>query len=195
MTFVQNICRFFLEFVRQPIQMGAVAPSSKSLARKMVDWVDLATARVVVEYGPGTGVFTGFILPKIPKDCKFFVIEYNSSMAEIFRQRYPAVALYEDSAQNVQALCQREDISTVDCIICGLPWASFSDDIQTELLEAMMTVLRPGGQFVTFAYLQGLLLPAAQRFRRRLDTYFSEVSTSSIVWLNLPPAFTYQCRR
>jgi phospholipid N-methyltransferase len=161
----------------------------------MVNWADLANARVVVEYGPGIGAFTSSILSRLSKDCKFFTIEYNSSMAEIFRWRYPDVTLYEDSATNVQALCRWEGVDTVDCIICGLPWALFSDELQTELLEATMTVLRPEGQFVTFAYLQGLLLPAGQRFKRRLETYFSEVSTSRTVWLNLPPAFTYQCRR
>jgi phospholipid N-methyltransferase len=161
----------------------------------MVDWADLAHARVVVEYGPGTGIFTRFILAKLSKGCTFFAIEYSAAMVEIFRQQYPDVTLYEDSATNVQALCRRQGVDTVDCIICGLPWALFSDDLQTELLDAMMTVLRPGGQFVTFAYLQGLLLPAAQRFKRRLEAYFAEVSTSRIVWFNLPPAFTYQCRR
>jgi hypothetical protein len=55
-------------------------------------------------------------------------------------------------------------------------------------------VLGKGGQFVTFAYLQGLILPAAQRFRKLLKQYFSEVSTSRTVWLNVPPAFIYRCR-
>jgi phosphatidylethanolamine/phosphatidyl-N-methylethanolamine N-methyltransferase len=92
-------------------------------------------------------------------------------------------------------LCDRQGIAQVDCIVSGLPWASFPDDMQTQYLDAMMTVLKPGGQFVTFAYLQGLLLPAGRRFRRKLDHYFSRVDRSRTVWLNLPPAFVYRCRR
>ena len=103
--------------------------------------------------------------------------------------------IYKDSVEDVRRLCNREGIEQVDCIVSGLPWASFLDDIQTQYLDAMMTVLRPGGQFVTFAYLQGLLLPAGQRFRRKLGNYFSQVTRSRTVWMNLPPAFVYRCRR
>ena len=59
----------------------------------------------------------------------------------------------------------------------------------------MMAVLRPGGQFATFAYLQGLLLPAARRFRANLGRSFSQVERSPTAWTNLPPAFVYRCRR
>jgi phosphatidylethanolamine/phosphatidyl-N-methylethanolamine N-methyltransferase len=62
-------------------------------------------------------------------------------------------------------------------------------------LDEMMKALKPGGRFVTFAYLHGLLLPSAQRFADLLPQYFSSVTKSDIVWLNLPPAFVYRCVR
>ena len=65
----------------------------------------------------------------------------------------------------------------------------------TELLDATGHVLREGGQFVTFAYLQGLLLPAGQRFKRKLRDHFGQVETSRTVWANMPPAFVYRCRK
>ena len=52
-----------------------------------------------------------------------------------------------------------------------------------------------GYVFTTFAYLQGLLLPAGQHFKRKLSDYFSQVRRSETVWFNLPPAFVYRCRR
>ena len=61
-----------------------------------------------------------------------------------------------------------------------------------ELLEEMKSVLKPGGKFVTFAYLQGMLLPAAQRFRRLLKYEFADVHQSPIVWQNVPTAFVYR---
>ena len=41
----------------------------------------------------------------------------------------------------------------------------------------------------------GVLLPAGQRFKKRLHASFSEVTTSPGVWMNLPPAFVYRCRK
>ena len=116
-------------------------------------------------------------------------------VAEEFRRKLPAVELIQDSVENVRAICDRAGIDSVDCIVCGLPWAAFPDDLQKRLLDAMGTVLRPGGQFVTFAYLHGLPLPAGRRFAKRLPEYFREVGRSRTVWMNVPPALVYRCRR
>ena len=60
-------------------------------------------------------------------------------------------------------------------------------------MQTMTQVLRPGGTFATFAYWQGLALPAGQRFASRLRSTFSRVQRSPTVWKNLPPAFVYRC--
>ena len=190
-----NATNFLLQFLRHPTQTGAVLPSSSYLAEAMVEWLDLGAARSVLEYGPGTGPFTPHIVKRLRKDCRFVAIERNPSLADEFRVRMPDVPLVLDSVENVRAICDTAGIESVDCIVCGLPWASFPDNLQKRLLDAMMTVLRNGGQFVTFAYLHGLPLPAGRRFAERLPDYFKEVRRSSTVWRNLPPALVYRCRR
>jgi phosphatidylethanolamine/phosphatidyl-N-methylethanolamine N-methyltransferase len=55
--------------------------------------------------------------------------------------------------------------------------------------------LKPGGRFITFGYLQSLVLPAGRNLAVLLPTYFTSVSKSSVVWQNIPPAFVYCCRR
>ena len=186
---------FLLQFLRNPSQTGAVLPSSGYLAEAVVDWLDLGAARSVLEYGPGTGSFTPHILKRMGVDCRFLAIERNATLAEEFRRKLPDVELIQDSVENVRAICDRAGIDSVDCIVCGLPWAAFTEDLQRRLLDSMMTVLRPGGQFVTFAYLHGLPLPAGRRFASRLPEYFSEVRKSRTVWRNVPPALVYRCRR
>jgi len=192
---VQKWATFFRLYLHEPRAIGAIAPSSIFLAARMVEWLDLERAKVVLEYGPGTGIFTKSILRRLSPSCKYVGIEINPVLAKIFRARFPGLCLYEDSVGNVKAICAQEGVEKVDCIVSGLPWASFSSADQRKFLEAMMSVLRTGGQLVTFAYLQGLLLAAGQRFRRTLRDHFEHVSTSRIVWLNLPPAFVYRCRR
>ena len=186
---------FLLQFLRHPTKTGAVLPSSDFLSQAMVEWLDLSKAHAVLEYGPGTGPFTPHILKRLSKGCRFVAIEQNAAFADAFRSRFPDVKLVQDSVENVRAICDREHIDSVDCIVSGLPWAAFPEDLQTRLLDAMMTVLRPGGQFVTFAYLHGLPLPAGRRFADCLPRYFSEVQRSQTVWMNVPPALVYRCRR
>jgi phospholipid N-methyltransferase len=192
---IASRARFFWEFVRKPGVVGAVAPSSGGLARRMVEWIDWPRARTVLEYGPGTGAFTREILSRLDAGARMVAIEINPHFAAALAEQFPAVRVHEENVKNVEKVCRDEGIAVVDAILCGLPWASFAPADQDECLEAMLRVLRPGGQFATFAYLQGLLLPAGRRFRRKLRQYFSRVQTSSIVWRNLPPAFVYRCTR
>ena len=86
-------------------------------------------------------------------------------------------------------------MARVDLVVSGLPWAVFSDSEQTELLDTTIELMADGGHFATFAYLQGLLLPAGRRFRHKLDARFREVQTSQTVWRNVPPAVVYCCQR
>jgi phospholipid N-methyltransferase len=187
--------RFLSEFVNKPFSTGAILPSSSSLAEAMVAGLGLSTAEAVLEYGPGTGVFTDYIVRDIKTAAQFLAIEINPRFAAAFRLRHPRLRLVEESAVNVHAICERAGIQGVDCIVCGLPWASFPQSLQTRLLDEMMRVLKPGGRFVTFAYIHGLGLPPGRRFARLLPKYFTKVVRSPVVWSNVPPAFVYRCVR
>jgi len=187
--------KFLREFVTRPAMTGALAPSSMFLAHRMLEGLALGTAEAVLEYGPGTGAFTGLILNRLKPGAKFAAIELNSQFAQVFRERYPTVQLFQDTVANARNICDCAGISSVDCIVCGLPWAAFPEAMQVKCLDEMTRVLKPGGRFVTFAYVHGLPLPMARNFGRLLPNYFTNVSKSPVVWLNVPPAFVYRCRR
>jgi phosphatidylethanolamine/phosphatidyl-N-methylethanolamine N-methyltransferase len=187
--------QFLKAFFRNSGQVGAIAPSSEALAGLMTDWLDWDSLCCVVEYGPGTGVFTEAVAKRLRGDTRFFAVERDPGLAVICRNRCPDVEVLEDCVSRVPELCRERGIEQVDAIICGLPWAAFSPELQDKLLAAMFEVLPPGGKFATFAYWQGLVLPAGQRFRKFLKSNFSTVTHSQTAWRNLPPAFVYQCER
>lgn len=183
------------QFIRQPFVIGAVAPSSVHLARKMVEGVDLAGAHAVLEYGPGTGVFTDEILPRLGPSTRYLAIELNPAMAEQFRARHPGTPIRQDSVEHAPRICREEGIGPVDFILSGLPWASFPDDLQNRILDGALEVLRPGGQLITFGYQIGTWLKAGKRFYAELPRRFSRVERSDMVWRNLPPAFVVRCTK
>ncbi len=176
--------------------VGAIAASSSYLARMIVDGLDLRNADAVLEYGPGTGAVTDFILKELNPRAKFVAIEVNSEFANDFRMRHPDVALVQDSVENVRSICDHAGIDAADCIISGLPWGGFPHAFQVKLMDKMMSVLKPGGRCVTFAYVHAAgLQPRGRRFASLLPRYFTTVTKSPVVWLNVPPAFVYRCRR
>ena len=186
--------QFFAEFIHNPLGTGSLVPSSSYLARMMVQQAGLEDADAVLEYGPGTGVFTHYILRELRPHSKFAAIEINPRFAAIFRAEHPGVPLFEDSVENVHAICDSMQIAAVDCVISGLPWAFFPKSVQIMFLDQMMKVLKPGGTFVSFGYLHSLALPTGRHLAALLPTYFTTVSRS-VVWFNLPPALIYRCRR
>lgn len=46
---------FFLEFLRYPLQIGSVTPSSRFLVQRILKHADITSAMTIVELGPGTG--------------------------------------------------------------------------------------------------------------------------------------------
>lgn len=186
-----NLIQFLKQFVLHTRKTGAIAPSSNGLSDLITDSADLHNASAVIELGTGTGVFTEKIHQKIPDNTMFFALEINPQFVRATRNRCPEVNVYHDSATNAKKHIVELGINECDCIICGLPWASFSDDLQNELLDTVIDVLKPGGKFLTLAYLQGLLLPAGIRFKKKLSSRFDKVSKTRTIWLNLPPGFVY----
>lgn len=184
--------KFLGEFLKAPGSIGAIAPSSWQLAESITDAAGVSQARVIVELGPGTGALTSAILRKLPPNATYFAIEANASFVEEMKQRYPDVRVHHDSAVAIRRYVEASGHTHCDCIVSGLPFATFPDQLQDDLLAAIRDALEPGGRFATFAYLQGLLVRQGRRFRRRLHAEFPTVSRTPTVWRNMPPAFVYR---
>jgi len=187
--------QFLRQFMHNPARTGAIAPSSAALADLITARADLTQASVVVEFGPGTGVFTEKILPQLHEEALFFALELNADFVAATQARCPEALVYHDSATQAHTYLETHGHTHCDCIISGLPWAAFGEELQNDLLDTIDEVLRPGGRFLTFAYLQGLVLPSGLRFRKKLKNRFSRVCTTRIVWANLPPALVYCSER
>ena len=77
--------QFLKTFFKERKQVGALAPSSKFLVKKMCDKIDFNNARYIVELGPGTGVFTEELLKRAHPDCRIVVIELNEKFYEFLK--------------------------------------------------------------------------------------------------------------
>lgn len=181
------------QFLRKPSQVGAIAPSGVALCRELVTWLELDKAAAAAELGPGTGVVTQEILRQLNPAAKFFAVELDEAICKEFAAVLPQVKLFNANACELDKICAAENIAELNAVVSGLPWAAFPETLQRSILEAVIRSLAPGGKFSTFAYLQGLVLPAGYRFRKLLEEYFTTVTLSHVVWNNLPPAIVYCC--
>ena len=151
---------------------------------------------VLAEYGPGTGAITKQILQRIENASPaFFAVEVNDTFASNLKRSFPELDLAHDSVANIESLLAERGHQQMDAVVSGLPWTAFSDELQDELLLPMLENLSDDGEFVTFAYVHGLPLKSAKRFRKKLNAHFNSVRISRTVWRNIPPAIYYTCTK
>jgi phosphatidylethanolamine/phosphatidyl-N-methylethanolamine N-methyltransferase len=184
--------QFLGAFARAPLRVGAIWPSSRALARRVADCCDFRPGATVVELGAGTGAFTGLLLKRLSGRGRLLAVEINAATATVLRRRFPQCEVIQDSAANLPSHLNGW---RADCIVSGLAWGNMLPRMQNQIFRAILKSLKPGGQFVAFAYVHAAWLPTSLRFRRRLLRHFQRVETTSVIWRNLPPAFVFRCWR
>ena len=183
------------QFIKAPNLVGTIHPSSRELAEVMIEPIVFNAPATILEYGPGTGAITTVVAERLTEQSRYIGIEINKEFCKDLSTKFPKLSFVNKSAVDVAEVLELFAIDKVDAILCGIPWASLPGSLQDSILDGVERHLRPGGVFVTYAYLQGLLLPGAWTLRRNLKRRFGVVLTSRIVWNNVPPAFAYICRR
>lgn len=191
---VRELSLFMRALVRAPREIGAIAPSSRVLGDRLAAVVPRKDDAVIVELGAGTGAVTERIEIRRSPKSTFLVFERDAQLALRVRQQVPRAHVIADDVRSLGRHLEEQGLTTVDAIVCGLPWANFAEQEQSELLDTITRALDSGGVFTTFAYQHALVLPQARRFRDALRVRFDEVLPTRIILGNLPPAFTYVCR-
>lgn len=156
---------------------------------KMVEDIAFDRASCIVEYGPGTGVFTEMLLANIQPGTVLILIENNARLCQLLRKKYghlPNVHIIHDSAVHVDQHIQQYGLDKVDYIVSGLPFASLPAETSLDILAKSRQYLKQDGKFITFQY---TLLK-----RGLLKQFFENVSMTR-VYRNLPPAYVFSCSR
>ncbi len=192
---VSSSLKFLNNFKDNAVRTGAIAPSSKTLAKYITDIALLDERKCIVELGSGTGSFTKEIIKKKSKGSLFFSLEINKYFAEKTKTCCPDATIHNDSAENIQKYLKEAQKDECDCIISGLPWSCFDEKYQTDLIDRIYESLERNGEFLTFAYLQSSFLPQGIKFKKLLNDRFKVVIQTKIIWNNLPPAFVYHCTK
>ncbi len=190
---------FLRESVRSLPAVGAVAPSSRVLARAIVHPLTVPRGRAVrvLEVGPGTGVCTTELLARLGADDELDVVEVNATFARRIRElvvgAVPTVRVHE-------ALVQEVDLTgPYDAIVCGVPLTNLPPEVVGAVMDQLLGLLAPGGVLGYFAYVGTLPLrrltstPASARRHAEVERLLAQLHArrglrSRIVLANLPPA-------
>ena len=179
--------RFIRSWLAKPLAIGAVAPSSKVLARTMAQYVDPDSEGPVVELGPGTGPVTQALVQKGVDPSRLVLIEFNAAFCRLLRARYPQATVVQGDAYSVRRLLEHFLYQPAAAIVSGLPLMTKPARTRVRLITDALSLLAPGAPFVQFTYAVVSPLPG------RLVGVRSEASER--IWLNMPPARVWVYRR
>jgi len=173
--------QFLRGFLKNPVMVGSVIPSSKVLIDKMLDPVRWDEVKLFVEYGPGVGTFTRPVLERLPDDAKLIAIDTNSDFIDFLKkdiddERLIAVT---GSAAEVEKIVAAHGFDHADYVLSGLPFSTLPPGIGAAIGEATAKVIRPGGAFLVYQFSPKVRDYIAPHFER-IDRGFE--------WINVPPA-------
>jgi phosphatidylethanolamine/phosphatidyl-N-methylethanolamine N-methyltransferase len=191
---VRDHLQLFGKFLRHPRTVGAVAPSSAALARRMVHGVGDHEGERIVELGPGTGSFTRAIVAHLGIGARVLAIDVDPTFVDGIRRRWPTVDCVCASAESLPALAAERGLLPIDRIISGLPFASLPEVVTRGILDGVERALKPGGSFTTFQYVHAYRLPPAVAFRRELTRRMAGPPEATLVMRNVPPAWVLTWR-
>lgn len=178
---------FVLEYIKNPKTVGAIAPSGKYLANKVISSINFEKAKCIVEYGPGTGVFTEKILARVKDSTIVLLVEINKEFYNILKNIYghkKNVIIINDSVENIDRILEKYSIKTVDYIVSGIPFTSLAKNISSCILNKTSKIISGDAEFITFQY----SLLKLNFFRE----YFGEIKYKKVM-RNLPPAYVLKC--
>lgn len=171
---------FLGEFIKHPLQLGSIIPSSSFLKRRIIRNAETADAKVIVELGPGNGGTTRAILDTMAADARLLCIELNQGLFDLVKEiDDPRFIAHHGDACEIESILKTYSLGAPDIVISGIPFSTMDRSIGATLLGRIHTILNHGGRFVAYQ-----VNPRVSELNTFFESGQKKVETE---WLNVPP--------
>jgi phospholipid N-methyltransferase len=188
---VVQVSLFLKQFLKNPMEVGSLIPSSRFLAAAMAEGLSSDQLKCVVEYGPGNGSFTSILDTKIGNDAEFFAVEPNKFFADQIQANFPRATVIRDYADSTGRYLGASK-GKIDLVISGLPFSLMDwECVESTILETH-DILKNGGVFRTFFYCHMSQYWKIRRLKVLTESLFRETTYKTVI-RNFPPAFVITC--
>ena len=183
---------FFRQWLKNPLRVAAISPSSKQLARQMMTQLPRHCRRAI-ELGGGTGVFTQALLDHGIAPADLLVLELNEELHQHLVKQFPGAHVVCGDANDLFDIAKAHGFTgehRADAVISGLGLLSMPRQTQQSILQAAFNSLQPDGRFIQFTY-----GPSNPVIREVVEALELTARRASFTWWNVPPATVYVYQR
>jgi phospholipid N-methyltransferase len=175
---------FIQEFLKHPLQIGSIIPSSRFLERRIVEATQAASGKVIIELGPGLGGITRSLLRAMPRDARLLSIEINPHFNKLVNSiEDNRLIAHLGSASELREISRKYDLEPPDAIVSGIPFSTMSRSTGSKILEEVSSLLPPKGRFVAYQVKKQVAI---------LGEPFLGQGRISTEFLNIPPMRIFQ---
>lgn len=171
---------FFKGFMKHPVMVGSIIPSSSRTVKKMLAPVDWKNCELFVEYGPGVGTFCQPVLDRLKPGATLLVIDLNEDFIEYLRKtfrdsRFIAV---HGSAADVNEIIHDAGFEKADYILSGLPFSTLPNNLGPVIAAETAKAIRSGGAFLVYQF--------REKAREFMEPHFRKIDSGYEFWNILP---------
>jgi phospholipid N-methyltransferase len=185
----ENI-QFLQAFIKNPLKVGAITPSSPELALKMVEGIKPDENNIVLELGVGTGAITKFLQDIMPDEKSYLGIELDGELVKSLKTKFPDLKIIRGNACDLEKIHQKSNLGKVSYVICCLPFVSLPNEVGEKILSEIDKFMQQGCMFRTFQYAHGYYMPSAIKLREFMRNRYGKAKRSQLIVKNVPPAYT-----
>ena len=173
--------QFLRGFLKHPVMVGSIIPSSRTVIEKMLGPVDWDKTELFVEYGPGVGTFTRPILANLGPKATLLAIDTNPEFTKFLKESIDDERLVAvtGSAADIAKILADRGFDHADYILSGIPFSTLPPGVGEAIGEATAQAIRPGGAFLVYQFspkVIDFIKPWFDRIERGFE------------WINVPPA-------
>jgi len=178
---------FFKTFVKDR-DVASVIPTSPRCVKKVCTNIDFTKDFTLVEYGPGNGAFTHYLIKNMSPGSRLILIEANQDFVSSLKDSIddPRVEIHNVLAGDVESVLPDDLIGNVDYVLSGIPFSFLDWDRKIEVLKATKRILKDDGKFLAYQTSGHLKKPVMEVFGN-FETDFEP--------LNIPPYFIYKIHK
>ncbi len=171
---------FFKGFLKHPVMVGSIIPSSRWTVQKMLGPVKWDECKLFVEYGPGVGTFCQPVLDRMRPDATLLVIDTNPDFIDFLRKHFrdSRFIAVNGSAADVNDIIQGFGFEHADYVLSGLPFSTLPGDLGPKIAEETGKAIRPGGAFLVYQF--------RARARDFMEPHFKRIDNGYEFWNVLP---------